>query len=91
MGGHVTVSIDTLRLVADADAATLERLGPQLRLAVDLLARRLMAAPFQRGDDPLRLVRETLDAGTFGVDELLGPAGAERLADRLYAALIGDR
>jgi hypothetical protein len=91
MDGHIALNIQSLRLDVDAERPAVERLGGTIRLALVLLARKLEAAPFRFGENADRFAFDQLEAGALSVNELLGPQGAERLAERLYAALAGER
>ncbi len=91
MDGHIALNIQSLRLDVDAERPAVERMGETIRLALVLLARRLEASPFHFGENAARFAFDQLEAGALSVDELFGPRGAERLAERLYAALAGGR
>jgi hypothetical protein len=66
--------------------AALKRLGE--RLAGSPLARRHPASVSLGGAEAVSgAALERLSVDTLAVGELLGPRGAERLADELYAAL----
>jgi hypothetical protein len=57
-----------------------------LEAALRRLGERLANSPFQ--GQPLRSIAlERLSIDTLSTEELLGPRGAERLADELYTAL----
>lgn len=80
---NLDVGIDQLVLEADADERDLRRVAPVVEEAVRLLAARLGGNAFDR---PVSVAE--LRVGGLTADELLGPRGAERLADALYRALL---
>lgn len=77
---HLTLDLDT------AAGGTAEQRA-LLECALKKLGERLARSPVL-GGRPLRpLVLERLSITTLSAEELLGPRGAERLADELYAEL----
>lgn len=72
-----------------ADAAGTEALQAVLREAFLELGRLIQQTPFGRWVDTEELVLDTLELQALALDELLGPRGATRLAEQLYARLPG--
>jgi len=79
--------IDQAVVETEAQAHELRGAEPRIREAFRLLAERLDRTPFRRFAEARELTIETLQVSTLPFDELLGPRGAERLADELYCEL----
>ena len=80
------IRIDHLVLDLGSDAGGSPARRALVEAALRRLGERLAGSPLGRA--PLRaLALERLSIDALSIDELLGPRGAERLADELYAAL----
>ncbi len=75
----------TLDLASGAGGTAEQR--AVLEAALRKLGERLARSPALGGRPPRPLVLERLSITTLSAGELLGPRGAERLADELYAEL----
>jgi hypothetical protein len=71
----------------EAEAIQLRAAEPRIQEAFRLLAQQLERTPFWQFGEARELAIETLQLSTLPFDELLGPRGAERLADELYREL----
>jgi len=85
---RLRVSIDTVTVETDREEIALRDAGPRVQEAFRLLAQRLAATPFRRFGGSRELVVSLMRTEMLPLDELLGPRGAERLADELYRELI---
>lgn len=81
----IELEIDSIGLLGWPESEA-ERASELMERALGLVAQRLAGSPWARSglED---LVLERLELDVIPVDELLGPRGAERLADELYTAL----
>ena len=79
--------VDEAVVETEAEAYELRGAEPKIREAFRLLAERLDRTPFRRFGGARELTIETMRLSALPFDELLGPRGAERLADELYAEL----
>ncbi len=85
---RVELQVGELLVETEAADTRLEGVPQRLREAFELLARRLQASPAVRRGQLRELALETLAVSPETARALLGPGGAERLADELYARLI---
>lgn len=85
---RLQLDIGTIVFEAGGSGEPLEPLAPVVRRALELLAVRLARTPGARFGAGLAPVIEHLRLGDLPLDELLGPHGAERLADALYDRLL---
>ncbi|MEM6791388.1 MAG: hypothetical protein AAF715_27975 [Myxococcota bacterium] len=81
----IELEIDSIGLLGWPEGAA-DRASDLMERALGLVAERLAGSPWARSglED---LVLDRLELDVIPVDELLGPRGAERLADELYTAL----
>lgn len=79
--------VDQCVVETEAEEYELRGAEPQIQEAFRLLARRLERTPFRHFGGARDLTIETLRLSPLPFDELLGPRGAERLADELYREL----
>jgi hypothetical protein len=79
--------IDRLTLEADLETHHLPAVTGALREALRLLADRLGRGPAGRFTPAEPLALERLQVSALAPEELLGPRGAERLAEELYALI----
>ncbi|MDB4927872.1 MAG: hypothetical protein JWM10_356 [Myxococcaceae bacterium] len=86
MSARVDLHIDALSFDAGDDPVDGGRVRAVLDEALGQLAERLAGSPLGRSGTR-RLALEHLELELTSTDELLGPRGAERLADELYASL----
>lgn len=86
MSARVALRIGALSFEEGEGPADEARVREAVREALTRLGERLETSPWGRsGAD--RLAAERLELELGSVDELLGPRGAERLAEELYATL----
>ena len=85
--GRIAFQIDELVVDLELSEAQTARLRPVLVAAFEELGRRLQAAPATRWRKANRVVVSELGIDALSSDELLGPRGAERLADAFYFQL----
>jgi hypothetical protein len=83
---ELQIRIDRLVLDMGPDPGGSAERRALLDDALKRLADRLSSSPLARLE-PRKVALERLSIGALSTDELLGPRGAERLADELYAAL----
>jgi hypothetical protein len=84
----ITLRIDRISVLGLAEDADEKAVEKTLADALRQLAERLARSPLSRaGVEELAL--EDLALGSLPADELLSARGAERLADELYAAVLG--
>ncbi len=84
----IKLRCDSVVVRTDSERTGLEALSPVLRDAFARLAERLQAMPEARWHDPEHWALDRLEIEMVSTDELLGPRGAERLADPLCRALV---
>lgn len=84
----LTLSIDRLIVDTDVEREAASRIPEILRDSFLLLAERWVRSPWARAIPLDVVVREELEVEPVAADELLGERGAERLAERLWRALI---
>jgi len=84
MGSRVTLKVGALRVAVVGEDEVAKALPLKLQEAFVLLAKRLAATPFGREAAPEHLVLDTVELSPLPLDELVGPRGAERLAEQLY-------
>jgi hypothetical protein len=89
MGSRVTLKVGALNVAMVGDKALAKELPVKLQQAFELLAKRLAAAPLGRGAAPESLVLDRVELAPFALDELIGPRGAERIAEELYRRMTG--
>jgi len=81
---RITLSIDRVVVDTEVERAAAARLPAILRQAFHTLAARLDADGTSRADLLADRVVELLETGPLPIDALLGPHGAEILAEELY-------
>lgn len=86
MKPSIEVSMESFALLGFSEEPKDFDVHALLNEALTRLATRLATSPFARSG-VRELALERLELGTIPADELLGPRGAERLADELYTAL----
>jgi hypothetical protein len=94
MDQRVSLKIGRIGFTIESEADDRDRIpitADELRRGLEILGRRLASSPFGRSAMPQRLVLERIALEPLSLDELAGPRGAERLADMLYAQLVGGR
>jgi hypothetical protein len=79
--------VGAIVIETEAEAIQLRAAEPRIQEAFRLFAERLERTPFRPFGEARELVIENLRLSTLPLDELLGPRGAERLADALYREL----
>ena len=89
MGSRVALKVGALNVTVVGGDAVAKTLPVKLREAFVLLAKRLEAAPGGRGVSVERLVLDRVELEPLTLDELIGPRGAERLAETLYRRIVG--
>jgi hypothetical protein len=88
---QLALSIDQVVVLTEGEQRTLERVGDVAQRAFVLLAERLKGSPFERWGSARELLLENVEITALSLDDLLGPRGAERLADDLYTSLLEGR
>lgn len=83
----IRLEVDRLVVETDAERRRVEQLPAKLEEAFQQLADRLAKSPLGREVRLGERVLERLRIDTLAADELLGPRGAERLAEELYRQL----
>ncbi|NMO21854.1 hypothetical protein HPC49_34470 [Pyxidicoccus fallax] len=83
------LSIGEVVVETAAEQAQAEKLSPVVREAFARLAELLGRAPLTRWGGQGELVIGELTVGALSLDELLGPRGADRLAEQLYQRIVG--
>lgn len=86
MSRGIALRVDAIA-VAGIDPRAAAPLRRTVEAALERLAERLERSPVARGEAGVRLALDALEVRGVAPDELLGPAGAERLADALWAEL----
>lgn len=86
----IDLRIDEILLEAEVDDAQLGRTEPAIRRALELLAQRLAASPFARTGEAPALALNEIRISALSLKELLGPGGAERLAEELYTRIATE-
>ena len=83
----ITLEIGSLVVETTDERTRLEGLPQRLEAAFGILAERLRKSPFARHGAIEDLTREKLQLSALAAEEILGPRGAERLAEDLYHQL----
>lgn len=86
MSARVELRVDALSFEEGDGPADEARVREAVREALARLGERMGESPWGRSG-AARLALERLELELGSVDDLLGPRGAERLADELYATL----
>ena len=87
---YIRLRIADAVVETDVEKHQLQGAEPTLREAFRLLAERLQRTPFHQFGNARELAIESLRVSNLPVDELLGPRGAERLAEQLYDELASE-
>jgi hypothetical protein len=85
---RLELNVGRIVIEADLDEWQLARLSAALGEGLRLLAERLRQGPAGRFVATGSLALERLRLSTLAPEELLGPRGAERLAEDLYLQLL---
>lgn len=86
MKANIEVAMDSFAVLGLSEEPKDMDIQALLNDALTRLATRLASSPFARSG-VRELALERLELDVIPADELLGPRGAERLADELYTAL----
>lgn len=86
---ELRLSIGEIAIETEAERAAAERLPAVLREAFRILAERLARTGLAGERSVADLVLGRLQVDVLSADELLGPRGAERLADELHRQIRG--
>lgn len=85
---RVELEVGRLVVEAEAERSRLEGVPQRLREAFELLAKKVQASPAGRRGSLQEIVMEQLVLKPRSAEEILGPGGAENLAEELYAQLV---
>jgi len=85
---RVELQVERLTVETEAERSRLDGVPERLREAFELLAKKLQASPAARGAALREIVMEQLLLKPRSAEEILGPGGAESLAEELYAQLV---
>jgi hypothetical protein len=89
------LAIDRIVVETDAERAAVTRLPEVLRDAMVRLAERWATSPWARSQPLVPTAIQVLEVEPIPTDELLGPRGADLLAERLWrrflARVAGER
>jgi hypothetical protein len=83
------LTIDRIVVETEADDRQLSTASRVVQDAIKLLGDRLKATPFAQWSDGRARVLDELRVDALSAEDLLGPRGAERLAEALYRNLLG--
>jgi hypothetical protein len=83
----MTLKIDQLIIDTDVEQGATGTIRQVVDEAFERLARQLAQSPFARWAPLNEIALQRVEVSTLSADELLGPRGAERLADELYTQL----
>ena len=86
---ELRLSLGELVVETEAERAQAEQLSTVVREAFARLAELLGRAPLTKWSGQGELVIGQLTVGSLTMDELLGPRGADRLAEQLYQQISG--
>lgn len=84
---NLTLAIDRVVVETELERSAAARIPDALRDAFFLLAEQLARSPSARHGQLASTVIELLENEPIAAEELLGPRGAERLAESLWARL----
>jgi hypothetical protein len=82
--------IDRIVVETDVEREQASRIPEVLKRAFLQLAERWGKSPWARSISLARVVRRYLEITPVSADELLGPSGADLLADRLWRSLVAS-
>lgn len=85
---RVELEVGRLVVETEAERAHLEGVPVRLQEAFEHLAKKIQASPVGRRGALSGRVLERLTLNPRSARDILGPGGAERLADELYAQLV---
>ena len=85
---RMELEIGRLCVETEAEQAHLQGLPERLQEAFAILARKIQASPAGRRGALRDMVLEQLTLNPRSADQILGPGGAESLADELYVQLV---
>lgn len=86
--GDIEIRIDRVELELAATPSGTAAGRALVEAALARLGERLAASPFGRRARLGPIAIERVSLGELAPEDLLGPRGAERIADELYAALV---
>lgn len=84
----LTLTIDRVVVETELEREAAAQIPEVLREAFQRLAERWARSPWARSISLATAIRRHLEVEPVSADELLGPRGAERLADKLWQAAI---
>lgn len=85
---RLELEVGRLLVETEGERRQLDDVPRRLREAFELLAQKVQASPRGRRGAWRDLVMEQLVLEPRSVEQILGPGGAERLAEELYAQLV---
>ncbi len=85
------LQIDRVVVETHEEQSDIRAAEPTVREAFRLLAQRLKQTPFDQWGQARERLFETLRVAPMPLDELMGPRGADRLAQQMYNQLIRSR
>lgn len=86
---ELRLSLGELVVETEAERAQADQLSTVVRESFARLAELLGRAPLTKWSGQGEVVIGQLTVGSLTMDELLGPRGAERLAEQLYQQISG--
>ncbi len=86
----VVLRVDKVTVQTDLERAASEKLAGVVREAFIKPAQRLEGTLLERDPTVIEQVIERLELSAIGVDEALGPAGADRLAEQMFSRITRE-